>query len=144
MARASLQIAYPNIAAEWHPIKNGDLLPSLVTYGSGRKVWWQCSRGHEWLATPNDRTRNEGRGRGCPNCSVDKREISKKRTLINKSGSLAAHAPELASQWHPVKNGTLSPMDVTVYSNRKAWWKCSKGHEWEAVVASRSSSMDML
>lgn len=27
---------------------------------------------------------------------------------------------------------------VTPHSNYKAWWKCSKGHEWQAVVSSRS------
>ncbi len=30
----------PNLAAEWHPSKNGSLLPSQTTAGSNKKVWW--------------------------------------------------------------------------------------------------------
>ena len=29
-------------------------------------------------------------------------------------------------------------MNVTPNSHKKVWWKCSKGHEWQAVVASRN------
>jgi hypothetical protein len=53
--------------------------------------------------------------------------------------SLAAENPHLARQWHPRKNGTLTPKDVTLKSGRKAWWLCKRGHEWEATVASRSN-----
>ena len=27
---------------------------------------------------------------------------------------------------------------VTAYTNRKVWWKCKEGHEWEAFVSTRS------
>jgi hypothetical protein len=46
----------------------------------------------------------------------------------------------LAKEWHLSKNGNLTPEDVTHKSNRKAWWLCDKGHEWEAVISSRSKS----
>ena len=48
--------------------------------------------------------------------------------------SLAEVNPELAKQWHPTKNGDLTPFDLTVGSNKKVWWKCPKGkdHEWQA------------
>ena len=36
-------------------------------------------------------------------------------------------------------NGTLTPNDVTAGSQRKGWWLCPNcGHEWEAVIGSRS------
>ena len=38
----------PNLAAEWHPSKNGSLLPSQTTAGSNKKVWWLGKCGHEW------------------------------------------------------------------------------------------------
>jgi len=38
------------------------LLPEDFTYGSEKKVWWICSKKHEWKSTVKDRTR----GRGCP------------------------------------------------------------------------------
>lgn len=36
----SLALARPDIAAEWHPIKNGLLTPSEVSSRINRKVWW--------------------------------------------------------------------------------------------------------
>ena len=44
----------------------------------------------------------------------------------------------LATQWHPTKNGSLTPRDVTPRSNKKVWWLCKKGHEWEVTVNNRS------
>ena len=29
-------------------------------------------------------------------------------------------------------------IDVTPRSHQKVWWRCTKGHEWEAVVSSRT------
>jgi hypothetical protein len=46
--------------------------------------------------------------------------------------------PELAKQWHPTKNGGLTPNDVTKGSNKKVWWYCENGHEWEASIANRT------
>ena len=37
----------PELAAEWHPTKNGELVPEDISYGSGRKLWWRCAEGHE-------------------------------------------------------------------------------------------------
>ena len=56
---------YPEVAAQWHPTKNGDKKPEDFTPGSGKKAWWECGRGHEWEATINNRTK----GNGCPYCS---------------------------------------------------------------------------
>ena len=46
--------------------------------------------------------------------------------------------PELAAEWHPTKNKGKRPEDFTKGSGQKAWWLCSLGHEWEAVINSRS------
>lgn len=54
----------PGLAGEWHPTKNGDLLPAQVAAKSNRKVWWLGSCGHEWEAAIYSRTA----GRGCPYC----------------------------------------------------------------------------
>jgi hypothetical protein len=55
--------------------------------------------------------------------------------------SLADLFPEVASQWHPSKNGDHQSRDVKPKSSRRAWWLCpaAPDHEWEATVASRSS-----
>ena len=32
---------------------------------------------------------------------------------------------------------TLTPYDVSPYSHMSVWWKCEKGHKWEAAIANR-------
>ena len=56
----------------------------------------------------------------------------------NEGHILAANYPEIAKQWNYDKNGALTPWDVTIGSSRKVWWKCSLGHEWEAVIFTRT------
>jgi len=121
-----LATTHPRLASEWHPVKNGDLTPYDVTYGSGKKVWWKCKRGHEWDATVNWRSS----GDGCPFCANQR---------VDSSNSLMALNPALARQWHPTKNGQLSPTDIAGGSHRKVWWVCDKGHEWQSVVRSRTT-----
>jgi hypothetical protein len=45
----------PELAKEWYPTKNGSLTSADFTPGSNKKVWWICTKGHEWLARVNDR-----------------------------------------------------------------------------------------
>lgn len=53
----SLKDLFPRIASERHPTRNGTLTSSDVTPGSGRKVWWRCDNGHEWVAVISSRAR---------------------------------------------------------------------------------------
>ena len=87
---------FPAVAAEWHPTRNGVLRPETVFAGSGRIVWWLCSLGHEWSAS----MLNRSQGSGCPCCSGNK--VGQGNTLIDLH-------PELAAQWHPARNGDLTP-----------------------------------
>ena len=124
--QASFAAVFPRLAREWHPTKNGALTPREVSFGSTEPVWWQCSRqsDHEWLASP-------GKRRGCPFCAG-------KRAA--PSTCLAVLAPEIAREWHPTKNGTLTPHDVTVASSRTVWWQCVEGadHQWQALIKNRT------
>ena len=120
-----LATTHPDIAAQWHPEKNGPLTPRDVSAGSKRQVWWQCSQGHVWQA----RIASRVAGRGCPVCAG--------RRIVPGENDLAASHPALAAQWHPEKNGTLTPQQVSPHSNRKVWWQCDRGHAWQATPASR-------
>ncbi len=123
----NLQKLCSDLAKEWHPTKNGTLTPRDVTPNSGKKVWWLCSKNqnHEWDAIINSRIS----GSGCPYCAGQKVRIDNCLKTIN---------PKLAKEWHPTKNGSLTPKDVTPNSQKKVWWVCSKGHKWEAVISSRN------
>lgn len=125
--KPSLSNAYPEIAKEWHPTKNGAITPDMVTPKSGNKAWWLGPCGHEWEAVISSRTR----GVGCPYCS-------NYRALAGYN-DLATTEPQLAQEWNYEKNGSLKPTDVTSGSHKIVWWKCSKGHEWEESVKDRSS-----
>ena len=120
----NLQVVDPKLAKEWHPVKNGSLSPRDVLPYSQKTVWWQCIKGHEWQTRIAMRTR----GKGCPGCSG--------RTPT-KEYNLQVVNPKLSEEWHPTKNGDLTPKDVLPGSHKKVWWQCEKGHAWKAFVFSR-------
>ncbi len=55
---------------------------------------------------------------------------------------LSATHPQLAAEWNVTKNGDLCPENVTAGSNKKVWWKCQFGHEWQATVSNRTLGRD--
>ena len=116
---------------EWDFRKNFPLSPSNFTKGSGKKVWWKCSKcGHEWESTVNNRSR----GHGCPECA--KKEAGERQRKPHKRKSLAALHPEIVKEWNFERNN-ISPDNVRSFSRLKVWWKCEKGHEWEAGIFNR-------
>ena len=50
-----LETTNPEISEEWNYKKNIDFTPKDVTAGSNKKVWWICSKGHEWKYSIVDR-----------------------------------------------------------------------------------------
>ena len=94
---------------------------------SGKKVWWKCDKGHEWQATMSSRNQ----GHGCPYCSGQK--------VIKGENDLQTVNPTLAKEWNYEKNNGLTPADVTPSNDKKVWWKCKKGHEWQATISNRNS-----
>ncbi len=126
-ANYNLQKINPAVAAEWHPTKNGELIPVEVTPNSPRKAWWICGRGHEWPAS----VANRNKGTGCPYCAGQK---------VCEDNCLQTVNPSLSKEWHPKKNGTITPKDVLPNTHKKAWWICSKNknHEWEAIISNRN------
>ncbi|MBQ8726166.1 MAG: zinc-ribbon domain-containing protein [Clostridia bacterium] len=125
--RGSLHENNPELASQWHLTLNGDLTPIDVTINSSRKVWWQCEKGHTWKAAINSRTA----GANCPVCSGHK--------IVVGVNDLATVRPDLAKQWHPIKNGELKSTDVTVGNGNSVWWQCEKGHTWKAKISNRGN-----
>ena len=122
----SLLFSNPEIANEWNYEKNGNLKPEYFAANSGKKVWWKCSKGHEWQATMNSRNQ----GHGCPYCSG--------LFVVKGETDLQTVNPRLANEWNNERNNGLTPMDVLPNSDKKVWWKCSKGHEWQAAIGNRN------
>ena len=120
-----LQTLKPEIAAEWSD-KNFPMLPIMVSVGSHKKVMWRCAKGHEWTASVKSRTIN---GTGCPYCSHN--------AVLAGFNDLATVYPHIAAEWSE-RNYPLTPSMVTACVNRKAWWKCSNGHEWNTLISTRA------
>ena len=122
-----LVTTYPELAAQWDWEKN-TMLPTAVTAGSNKKIWWACEYGHSWEATVASRVR----GRGCPYCSGQK--------VWSGFNDLATTHPALLLEWDFEKN-SFPPTEVSSGSEKKVWWKCEHGHSWEAVVCSRTKGV---
>ena len=75
----SFLITHPKLAKEWNFKKNNLLKPEHFTYGSDKKVWWQCSKDeeHKWEA----RIANRSHGNGCPFCSGQKTSPSQLKLI---------------------------------------------------------------
>ena len=124
--KSDLSTINPTLSKEWNYEKNGDLSPDNVTSNSNIKVWWKCAQGHEWKAAIN----NRNQGRNCPYCSGKK--------VLKGYNDLQAVNPIAANEWNYKKNGDLRPEDFTSNSNKKAWWICAKGHEWQTTIVHRN------
>ena len=118
-----LATTHPELAQQWHPTKNGELTPEMVTSGSNKKVWWTCSESQgEWEASISNRCKG-----------TLKSPFSQGKSVLKGFNDLATTHPELSQQWHPTKNGELTPEMVTSGSNKKVWWTCGESQgEWKA------------
>ncbi len=179
----------PKILDKWNYEKNNELgiYPDSVTKVSGKKVWWKCEKGHEWLATIAHITY----GRGCPICNTGKqtsfpeqailyyieqidsscdedypalqeviidiiKNIYNKEIIINLDAdrdkiynnylfkeidnSLASNS-KIIKYFDKEKNLNVKPEYITRSSGKKVWWKCDKGHSFQAPVHSIDQGM---
>lgn len=109
-----LSVTHPELAKEWS--SKNTIGPDEISQGSHKKIWWICGKKHEWESRVYNRIRA-----GCPYCSG--------RKTLTGLNDLATTHPQLINEWHP-KN-TFKPTEVQAGSNKKIWWICSLGHEYE-------------
>ena len=65
--------------------------------------------------------------------------IGSLREYTDKEKSVLFANPKLAKEWNYEMNGDLKPQNFTVSSQRKVWWRCQIGHNWQSTIANRSS-----
>ena len=134
--------SYSDLLREWHPVKNLPILPTTLSYGSQKKVWWRhWSRKdqvwHEWIANPKSRTGKDKQG--CAICRGLQIQVG-----VN---DLASQSKDTAREWHPTRNGTLTAKMVTVNSAKDVWWRhwhksAKQWHEWMSRPNDRASGYD--
>lgn len=125
----SLESLFPEISKEWDYDKNKGLLPSQFYATSSRKVWWICPKGHSYDCSISHRTTDNN---GCPYCSNQK--------VLKGYNDLATTNPKLLKEWDYEKNNKngVFPYNVFQGTHKKVWWKCDKGHEWEASISNKN------
>lgn len=131
-ATNSFAARFPAGVGLWHPTRNGDVRPDGILAGSSLRVWWQCpvAQDHEWQAAPIVIRSSIARGNtGCPFCAGFRPSVT---------NTVAAYS-ELAAEWHPTRNGDLTPEMAVASTPRKYWWRCraNPDHEWDASGSNR-------
>lgn len=114
----------PDLAKEWS--KKNILKPTEVSIGSHKKILWHGQCGHEWEAV----VKNRVQGAGCPYCSHN--------IVLSGYNDLASRFPDIALEWDYEKNYPLTPDKVTAFKNKKVWWRCKEGHEWNTLISTRA------
>lgn len=116
-----------------------------VSFGSGKKFNWRCSKGHEWISTIKNRTSNNS---GCPYCFKNgQSEIASKARLSNENSlktwclSNGEFGKQLMTEWTgKCDDGSHYEIDKVARGSRKKFkWICSKGHNWSTTVVGRTS-----
>lgn len=119
----SIAKARPSIVPLWSREKNGDKSPSNIDAAHAGDAWWRCQKGHDFQRSPLFMMKDAS----CPLCA-------------STDSSLAVTHPTVAAEWHPTKNGAISPTQLSSDHVMNAWWLCPKGHEYQATVRSRTRS----
>ena len=68
----------------------------------------------------------------------DRYDILKGYLSNKKKSSFATKFPKESQEWHPTKNGILTPNMFSFGSNENVWWLCSKGHEYQMPISERT------
>lgn len=117
-----LATTHPELAIEFDVELNSPIEVTQIQAGSKPKYWWKCSSGHSFSTTVATRIKSVG----CPIC------LNKK--VLGGYNDLATTNPSIAAKWHPTRNAPLTSSDVVAGSDKKVWWTCDQGHEYESSV----------
>lgn len=130
----SLADKRPDVAADWHPTKNGQLTAYDVYSSEDARVWWQCP---SCSGDIEARVRSRKAGALCKRCAGA--VVGVQRSTPSAGQSLAELWPLLAAEWCSAKNQALTAFDVNPGTHKKVWWQCTTcTHIWCAAVNTRT------
>ena len=126
---SKLLLENKKLMLEWNYEKNSNIDIKNITIGSREKVWWKCTKGHEWTATVYNRIN----GTGCPYCAGKKilKGFNDFETWCKKNNRI-----DLIKEFDTTKNN-FSISEITVGSGKKIWWCCQNGHSYNTTIAHR-------
>ena len=107
----NLRILHPEVASYFNEDKNGMTTDNVVpTFG--RRVYWTCSNGHEYLKAVVDNVKSNGYCKACT--------------------SLGFRFPELEKYYHA--DNPIPFHEISAGANKKVNWTCDNGHEYAQTV----------
>jgi Probable Zinc-ribbon domain len=119
---------YPELCLQLVTVDGNTVDPQTVPAGSHKLATWQCDRGadHTWTTPVYSRVLDRS---DCPFCA---------NRMASATNSLA-NFPALSNEFHPFKNGLLTPDKVVASARLLLWWLCAYcAHEWERYVYLRT------
>ena len=109
-------------AQYWHPTKNGETKPNMVSHGSAKKYWFLCNVcNHDFKSDPNHITAKKN-PTWCPYCAS--RTLCNDDCKICLEKSFGSHPKSVL--WYKEKNGNIMPRNVFISSNKKYWLQCNE------------------
>ena len=98
-----------------------------IGFSSSKKVNFKCKKcGLKWQQSLNKMSKRKNKE--CPYCLHHK---------VSYMYNFEKEYPELAKEWNYERN-EKRPNEYLPSSEEKVWWKCEKGHEWEAPINIRN------
>lgn len=121
---------FPELRKEWDYDKNKDIDFSEIRPGSGKKVFWKCSKcGFSWKTAIVERTGTDRTG--CPACAGKK--------VWKGYNDLETVHPDIAKMWCYEKN-EKNPSDHVSGSCKTVWWKCAHNHIFQKSISNMVNS----
>lgn len=115
-----LQTVAPDLAQEVDISKGIDA--SQLVYSSSKKIWWVCTRGHEYNRSIKSRVVD---GAGCPYCVGSQ--------VLPGFNDVLSLLPDTVDPWDFEKNDK-DPTRILSTSAKKAWWVCDLGHSYSRSI----------
>ena len=127
------------LLSEWTGIRDDGRSYKIaeVAKASAKKFKWRCSKDHEWYAMIYCRTSQK---QGCPYCSGQR--VSTENSLKTWCLSFGSFGKQLMNEWTgECTDGKHYEIDEVSFGSscKKFKWTCSKGHEWFAIISSRTA-----
>ena len=127
-----ISVYNPRLYQELHKKHKNAKELSTIFPNSSKKLTWICPQGHgEYQQAMSKRTA----GSGCPVCAGN--------TCVSGVNDCATLFPKLAQEWDYVKNGDISPTDVSAKNaQKKYWWLCPQGHSYDMSPSHRAVGLN--
>lgn len=121
-----LATTHPDLAKFWDTEVEQKQAHQVSAGNSTTQLHLRCAVGHPFVRTPAKLVLRPF----CPYCEG--------RAVAEGENDLVTTHPWVASWWHPSRNSTLEPVHVKAGSEKRVWWLCPDGHEFEQTIDYRT------